>query len=115
MVWKPEETIVAVAYDTPVPGYETYNVLNIRLWSARPSKEFDLHHFNRGDFYKSIEEKQNSEHITSVLYPNDNTEKGISKSYYYLNNLSVRRKGIEIKTTIFLGVSNHSRFVEEIP
>lgn len=65
-----------MAYDTPIPGYETYNTLNIRLWSAQPSKEFDLEHFNKGDFFKSIEDKQNSESITSVLYPNDNTPSG---------------------------------------
>jgi starch phosphorylase len=76
VIWDPAETVMAVAYDTPIPGYETYNVLNIRLWSAQPSKEFDLHHFNKGDFFKSIEEKQNSEQITSVLYPNDNTPAG---------------------------------------
>lgn len=37
-VWEPSQEILAVAYDTPVPGYETYNTLHIRLWSARPSK-----------------------------------------------------------------------------
>jgi starch phosphorylase len=38
---------MAIAYDTPIPGYKTYNTLNIRLWSAKPSKEFDLEHFNK--------------------------------------------------------------------
>ncbi len=35
--WEPGETVLAVAFDTPVPGYETFNTLNIRLWSAKPS------------------------------------------------------------------------------
>jgi len=74
--WIPGEKVVAVAFDTPIPGYETYNTLNIRLWSAQPSKEFDLEFFNKGDFFKSIEDKQSSEQITSVLYPNDNTYSG---------------------------------------
>eukprot|EP01118_Nematostelium_gracile_P013237 TRINITY_DN4976_c0_g3_i2.p1 TRINITY_DN4976_c0_g3~~TRINITY_DN4976_c0_g3_i2.p1 ORF type:complete len:898 (-),score=297.61 TRINITY_DN4976_c0_g3_i2:59-2380(-) len=85
--WEAGETVLAVAFDTPVPGYETYNTLNIRLWSARPSVEFDLSQFNKGDFFKSIEEKQNSEQITSVLYPNDNTERGKElrlKQQYFL-------------------------------
>jgi starch phosphorylase len=87
VIWEPAETVMAVAYDTPIPGYETYNVLNIRLWNAQPSKEFDLHHFNKGDFFKSIEEKQNSEQITSVLYPNDSTPAGKElrlKQQYFL-------------------------------
>ena len=68
--------MLAVAYDTPIPGFKTYNTLNIRLWKAAPSKEFDLAAFGEGDFYRAIEEKQKAESITYVLYPNDNTEKG---------------------------------------
>jgi len=85
--WASAETVQAVAFDTPVPGYETYNVLNIRLWSARPSVEFDLNQFNKGDFFKSVEDKQNSEQITSVLYPNDHTTQGKElrlKQQYFL-------------------------------
>jgi len=74
--WEGTQKVMAVAYDTPVPGYDTFNTLNIRLWSAQPSKEFDLDHFNKGDFFKSVEDRQNSEQITSVLYPNDNTYSG---------------------------------------
>jgi len=74
--WVNYHKVLAVAYDTPIPGYETYNTLNIRLWSAQPSREFDLETFNKGDFFKSIEEKQKSEQITAVLYPNDHTIEG---------------------------------------
>jgi len=67
--WEPGQKVLAVAYDTPIPGYDTFNTLNIRLWSAQPSREFDLEYFNKtGDFFKSIEDKQQSEQITSVLY-----------------------------------------------
>lgn len=74
--WEGGETIMAVAYDMPIPGYNTYNTINLRLWSSKPSKEFDLFHFNQGDYFRAIEEKQRSETITSVLYPNDNTSVG---------------------------------------
>jgi len=87
VVWEPQEKVLAVAYDTPIPGYDTYNTLNIRLWSAQPSKEFDLQFFNKGDFFKSIEDKQSAEQITSVLYPNDNTPSGKElrlKQQYFL-------------------------------
>ena len=36
--WEGGEEIIAVPYDVPIPGYKTYNTLNIRLWSAKPSK-----------------------------------------------------------------------------
>lgn len=35
--WDNTEYVVAVAYDFPVPGYNTYNTLNLRLWSSKPS------------------------------------------------------------------------------
>lgn len=70
------EIVRAVAYDTPIPGYDTYNTLNLRLWSAQPAKEFDLESFSRGDYYGAVSEKEASEKISSVLYPNDSTEAG---------------------------------------
>jgi len=93
VVWTPGEKVLAVAFDTPIPGYETYNTLNIRLWSAQPSKEFDLDFFNKGDFFKSIEAKQSSEQITSVLYPNDNTYSGKVlrlKQQYFLVSATIQ-------------------------
>lgn len=70
------EIVQAVAYDSPIPGYDTYNTLNLRLWSAQPAKEFDLESFSRGDYYGAVSDKEASEKISSVLYPNDSTEVG---------------------------------------
>jgi starch phosphorylase len=88
-VWTGGETVIAVAYDVPIPGYNTYNTLNLRLWSSKPAKEFDLHSFNRGDYFKAIEDKQRSETITSVLYPNDNTSVGkelrLKQQYFFVS------------------------------
>lgn len=70
------EVVQAVAYDTPIPGYDTYNTLNLRLWSAQPAREFDLCLFSRGDYYGAVAAKESSEKISSVLYPNDSTEAG---------------------------------------
>mmetsp|Transcript_15868 Transcript_15868/g.40295 ORF Transcript_15868/g.40295 Transcript_15868/m.40295 type:complete len:1250 (-) Transcript_15868:119-3868(-) len=75
-VWNPAEQVDAVAYDNPIPGYRTANTINLRLWSAKPSREFDLESFNSGDYVASILEKQNAESISSVLYPDDRTYKG---------------------------------------
>lgn len=41
--------VTAVAYDNPIPGFGTRNCINLRLWAAKPSKEFDLEAFNTGE------------------------------------------------------------------
>ena len=74
--WEGGEVVVAVAYDTPIPGYGTYNTNNMRLWSSKPSHEFDLASFNAGDYYGAVEAKERCESITSVLYPSDDTDSG---------------------------------------
>ena len=40
----------AVAYDNPIPGFQTNNTINLRLWAAKPDREFDLQAFNTGDY-----------------------------------------------------------------
>ena len=42
--------VSAVAYDNPIPGFKTDNTINLRLWAAKPDKEFDLEAFNTGDY-----------------------------------------------------------------
>lgn len=74
--WVDTEEIVAVAYDTPIPGYGNNTVNNLRLWSAKASREFDLNYFNDGDYIKAVAAKSVSENITKVLYPNDNIFEG---------------------------------------
>lgn len=48
--WNPGETVTAVAYDNPIPGFGTNNTINLRLWAAKPDREFDLQAFNTGDY-----------------------------------------------------------------
>jgi starch phosphorylase len=85
--WENTHTVMALAYDTPVPGYNTFNTNNLRLWSAKPSNEFDFKSFNSGDYYGAIGERQQAEYITSVLYPNDSTEAGkelrLKQQYFF--------------------------------
>ncbi len=75
-VWIPSETVLAVAHDYPIPGYNTATVNNLRLWSAKSSEEFNFDYFNHGDYTKAVEDKQKTENISKVLYPNDKTEQG---------------------------------------
>ncbi|KAJ3311997.1 Non-essential glycogen phosphorylase [Boothiomyces sp. JEL0838] len=70
--WEPTERVVAVAHDFPIPGFGTKSTINIRLWSSKPSNEFDFASFNAGEYEKSVKEQTDAENITSCLYPNDN-------------------------------------------
>lgn len=87
-IWQNGEKVEAVAYDVPIPGYGTKNTINIRLWSSKPKKKFDLQSFNEGNYQKSVEEQQKAENITSVLYPNDNTMAGkelrLKQQYFFV-------------------------------
>ena len=74
--WIPGETVTSVAYDTPVPGFQTANTINLRLWAAKPDREFDLQAFNTGDYVQAILSKQRAETLSSVLYPDDRTYEG---------------------------------------
>ena len=65
-----------MAYDTPIPGFNTYNTNNLRLWRSRPRKNFDFDKFNASDYHGAIQERQDAEYITSCLYPNDTTDAG---------------------------------------
>ncbi len=87
--WVDAEDIVAMAYDTPVPGYNNNTVNNLRLWSAKSTREFDLNYFNDGDYIKAVSAKSVSENITKVLYPNDNNFEGkelrLKQEYFFVS------------------------------
>jgi len=74
--WIPDFVVKGVAYDTPIPGYRTKKVNRLRLWKAEAEDSFDLQVFNRGDYMGAVREKMESETISKILYPPDETEQG---------------------------------------
>ena len=72
-VWHPEETIEAVAYDTPVVGWRGRHVNPLRLWSARAVDPLRLDVFNDGDHVGALSEQARAEAISKILYPSDST------------------------------------------
>ncbi|KAI5956067.1 GPH1 [Candida theae] len=86
--WSGGERILAVPADFPVPGYNTDNTNNLRLWNAKPTHEFDFTKFNAGDYQQSVAAQQRAEAITAVLYPNDNFEQGkelrLKQQYFWV-------------------------------
>jgi len=59
-----------------VPGYNNNTVNKLRLWSAQASEQFNFQVFNAGDYTRAVIDKNFSENISKVLYPNDNTLQG---------------------------------------
>ena len=91
--WVGGEEVIAVAYDTAVPGFNTFNCNTLRLWKSFPSEEFDFDDFNRGDFQSALSDKDQASYITSVLYPNDNSLSGKElrlKQEYFFSSASVQ-------------------------
>ena len=91
--WVGGEEVIAVAYDTAVPGFNTFNCNTLRLWKSFPSEEFDFDDFNRGDFQSALNDKNQASFITSVLYPNDNSLSGKElrlKQEYFFSSASVQ-------------------------
>lgn len=87
--WIPERTVVALPFDTPVPGYNTNTVNTLRLWQAEASSEFNFEAFNSGNYDQAVAEKMSSETISKVLYPNDNTPQGrelrLAQQYFFVS------------------------------
>ena len=66
----------------------------LRLWAARATRDFDLQFFNEGDYRRAVEEKIDTENISKVLYPNDQTDEGKAlrlKQQYFFVACSIAR------------------------
>ncbi|MDY0003386.1 MAG: glycogen/starch/alpha-glucan family phosphorylase, partial [Polyangia bacterium] len=87
--WVDTQDVIGTAYDTPIDGYDNLSVNTLRLFSARSTKEFDLTYFNHGDYLKAVEEKNISENISKVLYPEDSTAQGkdlrLRQQYFFVS------------------------------
>ena len=70
------QTVIGVAYDTPILGYGVHTANTLRLWSAQAADAFDFASFNAGDYTRAVLQKVQSETLSKVLYPNDEMEQG---------------------------------------
>uniref|UniRef100_A0A8B9ST52 Alpha-1,4 glucan phosphorylase n=1 Tax=Anas platyrhynchos TaxID=8839 RepID=A0A8B9ST52_ANAPL len=74
--WVDTQVVLAMPYDTPVPGYKNNTVNTMRLWSAKAPNDFNLQEFNVGDYIEAVLGRNLAENISRVLYPNDNFFEG---------------------------------------
>ncbi len=91
--WENTEKVLAVAYDTMIPGYNNNIVNNLRLWKAESDTALDLHSFNQGQYIDAVRDNQLEQNITRVLYPNDKVFVGQElrlKQEYFLVSASLQ-------------------------
>ena len=85
--WEGGEEIIAIAYDTIIPGFNTGNCNTLRLWKSFPNEEFEFDQFNKGEHNDALYDLNEANFITSVLYPNDNTLEGkelrLKQEYFF--------------------------------
>jgi starch phosphorylase len=74
--WQEEESVLATPCDILLPGYGNDFVINLRLWAAKSSREFNLDFFHKGNYFEAMEEKVKSENISKVLYPSEDVQEG---------------------------------------
>jgi starch phosphorylase len=86
--WVDTESVMAMACDILVPGFQNGNVTNMRLWKAISTRDFELEIFNRGDYIGAVQAKAESENISKVLYPNDQSPMGkelrLRQQYFFV-------------------------------
>ncbi|WP_126454528.1 glycogen/starch/alpha-glucan phosphorylase [Sulfuriflexus mobilis] len=92
-LWLDTDDVLAIPYDVPISGYKNNTVNTLRLWSASATNIFSLEDFNAGSYPEAVEAKNDAEHITMVLYPNDASENGKElrlKQQYFLASASLQ-------------------------
>lgn len=91
--WKPADTVLAVAHDTPAVGWRGERINTLRLWSARSIDPLHLEAFNAGDHVGALAEKTKAEAISRVLYPADSTSAGLElrlRQEYFFTSASLQ-------------------------
>ncbi|PXW98035.1 glycogen phosphorylase [Sphaerotilus hippei] len=87
--WVGTDDVLAMAYDTIIPGYGTEATNTLRLWSAKATEEMDLRAFNQGNYFGAVEGKNHSENVSRVLYPDDSTLSGrelrLRQEYFFVS------------------------------
>jgi starch phosphorylase len=87
--WVPDRTVIGVPHDTPILGYRNNTANSLRLWRAEAPESFDFAIFNRGDFAGAASQEVESETLTKVLYPNDDSPQGkrlrLAQQYFFVS------------------------------
>lgn len=83
------EEIEAVPYDMMISGGNSRGVSQLRLWRAQSTQSFNMGLFSQGQYAQAMQESNDAELITKVLYPADNHTEGkllrLSQQYFLVS------------------------------
>ncbi|MCR4673301.1 MAG: glycogen/starch/alpha-glucan phosphorylase [Lachnospiraceae bacterium] len=83
------QSVMGVPYDIPITGYGNKMVNSLRIWDAEPVVNFNLESFDKGEYYKAVEQENLAKTIVEVLYPNDNHYSGkelrLKQQYFFVS------------------------------
>lgn len=93
--------VEAVAYDMMISGKNSKAVSVLRLWKAQNIRDFDMKTFSQGDYIRSMQEDNEADLISKVLYPSDNHFEGKS--------LRLKQQYLLVSATLQDIVNDHIR------
>jgi len=85
--------VEAFPYDMMFSGYNSKNVAVLRLWSAKSFNTFNTKMFSQGQYAQALQEKNEIELISKVLYPADDHMQGKSlrlRQQYFLASAAMQ-------------------------
>ena len=89
IIYEDSEEIEAVPYDMMISGADSSAVSQLRLWKARDIQNFNMGLFTQGQYTRALENSNNAEVISKVLYPSDNHTEGkllrLSQQYFLVS------------------------------
>ena len=88
------QAVTAIPYDMQIIGYNNNVVNTLMIWDAEPVECFKLDSFDKGDYYKAVEQENLARNLVDVLYPNDNHVQGKElrlRQQYFFVSASVQR------------------------
>ncbi|MBO4251466.1 MAG: glycogen/starch/alpha-glucan phosphorylase [Clostridia bacterium] len=93
--------VEAIAYDMMISGKNSEAVSVLRLWKTQNIHKFDMKTFSQGDYMRSMQEDNEAELISKVLYPSDNHFEGKS--------LRLKQQYLLVSAALQDIVSSHKR------
>lgn len=85
--------VIAVPYDMPIAGYDSDVVNTLRIWCARSPQKLDMDFFGKGEYIRSMQERELAEVISKVLYPGDGHPEGKAlrlRQHYFFTSATIQ-------------------------
>ena len=83
------QSVMAIPVDMPIVGYGNNVINTLRIWDAEAINNFQLDHFNKGEYQKAVEQENLAKNLVEVLYPNDNHIAGkelrLKQQYFFVS------------------------------